>query len=269
MSTRELPRLLTIAGSDSGGGAGIQADLKTFASWRVYGMSALTAVTAQNTLAVTAVHGIPPEVVMAQIDAVFDDLGVDAVKIGMLGERAVVEAVAAKLAARCRVPIILDPVMVAKTGDLLLAADAREALAAELLPLATLVTPNLPEAEALLGRRLKTPEERRDGAGELASRGPAVLLKGGHTEGPEVVDLLATEGGMEEFRHPRLASRSTHGTGCTLSSAIAANLAWGRPLREAVERGIDFTHRAIAEAIPLGGGHGPVNHLVETECPSP
>lgn len=264
MSAAELPRVLTIAGSDSGGGAGIQADLKTFASWRVYGMSALTAVTAQNTLAVTAVHGIPPDIVAAQIDAIFDDLGCDAVKIGMLGERRVVEVVAERLAARCRAPIVLDPVMVAKTGDPLLAADAREALTAALLPLATLVTPNLPEAETLLGRRLDDLRERAEGARELAQRGPAVLLKGGHGEGVEIVDLLATEEGVEELRHPRLDSRATHGTGCTLSSAIAANLALGRPLREAVVKGIEFTRRAIAEAMPLGGGHGPVNHLVET-----
>lgn len=263
MSDPGLARVLTIAGSDSGGGAGIQADLKTFASWRVFGMSALTAVTAQNTVAVTAVHGVPPAVVAAQIDAVFDDLGCDAVKIGMLGERAVVEVVAERLAARCRVPIVLDPVMVAKTGDPLLAADAREALAAALLPLATLVTPNLPEAEVLLGRRLNSLRERAAAARDLAKLGPAVLLKGGHAEGPEIVDHFASEGTVEELRHPRLESRSTHGTGCTLSSAIAANLARGRPLREAVVRGIEFTQRAIAEALPLGRGHGPVNHLVE------
>jgi hydroxymethylpyrimidine/phosphomethylpyrimidine kinase len=267
VSGQRPPRVLTIAGSDSGGGAGIQADLKTFASWRVYGMSVVTAVTAQNTVAVRAVHPIPPAVVAAQIDAVFEDLGVDAVKIGMLGDRQTVETVAERLAACCRAPIVLDPVMVAKSGDPLLAPEAADALNTILLPLATLITPNLPEAEALLGRHLATPEERRIGALELAARGPAVLLKGGHASGPEVEDLLVHGDEIREFRHPRLSSRSTHGTGCTLSSAIAANLAWGRPLSEAVRLGIEFTRRAIAEAVPLGSGHGPVNHLVAAAAP--
>jgi hydroxymethylpyrimidine/phosphomethylpyrimidine kinase len=262
-----LPRVLTIAGSDSGGGAGIQADLKTFASWRVYGMSVVTAVTAQNTIAVRAVQAVSPAMVAAQIDAVFEDLGVDAVKIGMLGGPRVVETVAERLATLCQAPIVLDPVMVAKSGDALLAPQAVDILKTRLLPLATLVTPNLPEAEALLGRRLKTPEERRSGARELAASGPAVLLKGGHAEGPEVEDLLASGTEVREYRHPRLSSRSTHGTGCTLSAAIAANLAWGRPLSEAVRLGIEFTHRAIAEAVPLGSGHGPVHHLVAAAVP--
>ncbi|HUF79232.1 MAG TPA: bifunctional hydroxymethylpyrimidine kinase/phosphomethylpyrimidine kinase, partial [Thermoanaerobaculia bacterium] len=208
---RERPhplRLLTIAGSDSGGGAGIQADLKTFAAHGAYGMSAVTAVTAQNTRAVTAVYELPPELVTAQIDAVFDDLGVDGVKIGMLANAAIVRAVARCLRRRLRdaaPPVVLDPVMVAKSGDPLLAADAVEALIEDLLPLATLVTPNLPEAARLTGLPTAGEGEREVAARSLAASGPAVLLKGGHGEGPEVVDLLvdlSAEDPVRRFRRP-------------------------------------------------------------------
>jgi hydroxymethylpyrimidine/phosphomethylpyrimidine kinase len=288
MSPRETPpRLLTIAGSDSGGGAGIQADLKTFAAHGAYGMSALTAVTAQNTVAVTAVHALPAEVVAAQIDAVFDDLGVDAVKIGMLANAGIARAVADALrrhgAGRTgdgAVPVVLDPVMVAKSGDALLADDAVHAVVEGLLPVATLVTPNLPEARRLLRETggeapADDSEAARRGMGEaLAASGPAVLVKGGHGAGDEVVDLLvmpAAAGGAagaQRFEHhrwsaPRIAGRATHGTGCTLSSAIAARLGAGADLPVAVEGAIAYLRRAMRAAPGLGAGHGPVQHAVE------
>ncbi|MDX2000660.1 MAG: bifunctional hydroxymethylpyrimidine kinase/phosphomethylpyrimidine kinase [Thermoanaerobaculia bacterium] len=263
------PRLLTIAGSDSGGGAGIQADLKAFAAWGTYGMSALTAVTAQNTVAVTGVVTLPPAFVAQQIDAVFEDLGVDAVKIGMLADAAVINAVADRLEywlARRAVPVVLDPVMVAKSGDALLADDAVDQLRTRLLPLATVVTPNLPEAERLTGRPLGLGREaeRIAAARVLGAYGPAVLLKGGHDTGPEVADLLFDPRQPETprwFRHPRLATRATHGTGCTLSSALAARLAAGVALEVAVGEAIDYLQGALAAAWPLGHGHGPVNHF--------
>jgi len=270
------PRLLTIAGSDSGGGAGIQADLKTFAAHGAYGMSALTAVTAQNTRAVTAVHTLPADVVAAQIDAVFEDLGVDGVKIGMLADAPIVRAVAATLGrwierlGDAAPPVVLDPVMVAKSGDALLADDAVAAVMAELLPLATLVTPNLPEAARLTGLPVADEAERL-AAGQALARltgtargGGAALVKGGHGTGDEVVDLLVGEE-VHTFRHPRIAGRSTHGSGCTLSSAIAARLAAGAPLPEAVGGAIEYLQQAMAHAYPLGGGHGPVNHLFGLE----
>ena len=270
--TMGLLRLLTIAGSDSGGGAGLQADLKTFAAHGAYGMSAVTAVTAQNTVAVTAVHELPPEVVAAQIDAVFGDLGVDGVKIGMLASAPIVRAVAGALERWIRrprvdgrtLPVVLDPVMVAKSGDPLLADDAVEALAAELLPMATVLTPNLPETARLTGLPVSTREERLAAARELATRGPTVLLKGGHGEGDEVEDLLVAGGGGEllgSFRNPRIATRATHGTGCTLSSALAARLAAGEAPVRAVAGAIEYLRGAMAAAVPLGAGHGPVDHL--------
>lgn len=264
--------MLTIAGSDSGGGAGIQADLKTFDAHGVYGMSALTAITAQNTREVTAVHEVPPDVVAAQIDAVFDDIGVDAVKIGMLASAPILTAVAHRLAAwRERgwaPPVVLDPVMVAKSGDALLADDAVDTLAAELLPLATLVTPNLPEAERLTGLGGRKEDDRYELARALAARGPAVLVKGGHGEGDELVDLLFDGHRFHRFTGRRVDTTSTHGTGCTLSSAIAARLARGDELPAAVGGAIEYLRGALAAAFPLGSssgpegdGHGPVNHL--------
>jgi hydroxymethylpyrimidine/phosphomethylpyrimidine kinase len=255
------PRLLTIAGSDSGGGAGIQADLKTFAAHGAYGMSAITALTAQNTREVRSVLAVPPEMVAAQIDAVFDDLGVDAVKIGMLANAGIVRAVAARLAAHAGPPVVLDPVMVAKGGEPLLADEAVDALLTELLPLATLVTPNLPELERLTGRPAAGEEERRQAAAALAARGPAVLAKGGHAAGEEVVDLLLAAGRLHRYANPRLATRATHGTGCTLSAAIAARLAAGDELPAAVAGAIAYLRGAMAAARALGGGHGPVDHL--------
>lgn len=268
---RVPPRLLTIAGSDSGGGAGIQADLKTFAAHGAYGMSAITALTAQNTREVRAVHAAPPGFVAAQIDAVFDDIGVDAVKIGMLADAGLVRAVAGRLrfwTGQREIPVVLDPVMIAKSGDALLRDDAVEALIEELVPLATLVTPNLPELARLTGLPVETEEERRRAAEALAQRtGAAVLAKGGHADGPEVVDLLLLSGVEGErwhrFTHPRLDSRSTHGTGCTLSSAIAARLARGEEMARAVEGGIEYLRAAMVAAYPVGHGHGPVDHLYQ------
>jgi hydroxymethylpyrimidine/phosphomethylpyrimidine kinase len=265
MTRKTPPRLLTIAGSDSGGGAGIQADLKTFAAFGAFGMSVVTAVTAQNTRAVTAVHEIPPVVVEAQIDAVFDDLGVDAVKIGMLASVPIIEAVARALsratARHGAVPLVLDPVMIAKSGDSLLRDDAVEALLERLLPRATLITPNLPEAERMVGRRLVSREDREAAARTLAQRGPAVLLKGGHGSGTLLEDLLFDGQKIRRFRHPRIETTSTHGTGCTLSSAIAAGLGAGVDLEPAVEAAIAYLRGALEAAYPLGSGHGPVDHL--------
>ena len=263
------PRLLTIAGSDSGGGAGIQADLKTFAAHGGYGMSVITALTAQNTVAVTAVVAVTPEMVAAQIDAVFEDLGVDAVKIGMLANAGIIAAVAERLAAwRARgaaPPVVLDPVMVAKSGDALLEDAAIAALRDELLPLATVVTPNLPEALRLTGLPTSSEEERQGAALALAERGPAVLIKGGHGVGEEVVDLLYAEGAWHRFTGPRITTRATHGTGCTLSSAIAARLARGEALPAAVEGAVGYLRQAMLTAHPLGRGHGPVNHFFALE----
>lgn len=277
----ERRRLLTIAGSDSGGGAGIQADLKTFAAHGVYGMSVVTAITAQNTVAVTAIHDVPEAVVAAQIDAVFEDIGVDAVKIGMLSSAELVSAVAARLRHHRPKIVVLDPVMIAKSGDALLAESAIAALVGELLPLATIITPNLPEAERLTGLRglEQAPTMARIAAARLMQALVAhperlsVLLKGGHGVGPEIEDLLVCGPGSEPeiFRHRRLVTSSTHGTGCTLSSALAARLALGDDLKRAAQGAIDYLHGAIAAAQPLGHGHGPVDHLwaVETKGPAP
>jgi hydroxymethylpyrimidine/phosphomethylpyrimidine kinase len=260
------PRLLTIAGSDSGGGAGIQADLKTFAAHGAYGMSVIAALTAQNTAEVRAVHEVPPEMVAAQLDAVLEDIGADAVKIGMLASAPIVRTVAERLRVHLggtAVPVVLDPVMVAKSGDPLLRDDAVEALLAELVPLCALVTPNLPELARMSGLAVETEGERLRAAEALAARGPAVLAKGGHAEGSEVVDLLLEAGRVHRYTHPRLHTSATHGTGCTLSSAIAARLGAGEDLPRAVGGAIDYLHGAMAAAYPLGKGkgHGPVDHL--------
>ena len=260
MARSAPPRLLTIAGSDSGGGAGIQADLKTFAAHGAYGMSAITALTAQNTRGVRAVHEVPPEIVASQIDAVFEDIGVDAVKIGMLASAPIVRAVAERLRHWQPSRVVLDPVMVAKSGDALLRDDAVEALLEELVPLCTVITPNLPELERMTGMPAGPAA-----AEALAKRGPAVLAKGGHAapvgNTKEVVDVLMVGGEVYEFRHPRLATSSTHGTGCTLSSAIAARLGRGEELPRAVGGAIEYLQGALKAAYPLGSGHGPVNHL--------
>jgi hydroxymethylpyrimidine/phosphomethylpyrimidine kinase len=264
------PRLLTIAGSDSGGGAGVQADLKTFAAHGAYGMSVITALTAQNTREVRAVHEVPPEMVAAQIDAVLEDIGADAIKIGMLSSAGIVRAVASRLGFHLKdkpVPVVLDPVMIAKSGARLLRADAIESFLLRLLPSTTLVTPNIPELAELTRLPVRT-EKERIFAAQCLAMGPAVLVKGGHAEGEEVVDLLITGPLGKEihrFVHPRLHTPSTHGTGCTLSSAIAARLGAGEDLPRAVGGAIDYLAGALAAAYPLGAGdgHGPVNHLFE------
>ena len=260
------PRLLTIAGSDSGGGAGIQADLKTFAAHGGYGMSVIAALTAQNTREVRAVLEVPPEMVAHQIDAVLEDIGADAVKIGMLASAGVIRAVADRLRVHLGgmgTPVVLDPVMVAKSGDRLLREDAVDALITELLPLATLVTPNLPELEALTGLPAAAEPQRLQAAAALAAKGPAVLAKGGHAAGEEIVDLLLENGRVHRFAHPRLHTAATHGTGCTLSAAIAARLGAGGDLPRAVDGAVRYLQGAMSAAYPLGrgNGHGPVNHF--------
>lgn len=259
------PIALTIAGSDSSGGAGIQADLKTFSALGVYGASVITALTAQNTRGVTAIHDVPDAFIAAQIDAVFDDLDVAAVKIGMLSRPGAIGAVAAGLARHARCPVVLDPVMVAASGARLLAAEAVASLIAELLPLADLVTPNLPEAAALLGGPIAADEAGMAAQGEalLSLGAKAVLVKGGHGGGSESVDILATPAGIVRLAAPRLATANTHGTGCTLSSAIAAGLARGRDLPEAVAQAKAYISGAIAAAdgLRIGAGHGPVHHF--------
>lgn len=261
----KTPIAVTIAGSDSGGGAGIQADLKTFSALGVYGASVITALTAQNTLGVTGIHDVPPEFVAAQMDAVFSDLAVDAVKIGMLSRPEVIETVAAGLDRHGLATVVLDPVMVAASGDRLLVPEAVDSLRRLLLPRALLITPNLPEAAALLDAPpAHSVEEARAQAEKLLAFGPkAVLVKGGHGEGPESVDVLLDAGGFVELRAPRVATRNTHGTGCTLSSAIAAGLAKGLALREAVEAAKAYLTCAIgrADELSIGRGHGPVHHF--------
>ncbi|GGC84228.1 bifunctional hydroxymethylpyrimidine kinase/phosphomethylpyrimidine kinase [Chelatococcus reniformis] len=256
---------VTIAGSDSGGGAGIQADLKTFSALGAYGASVVTALTAQNTLGVQGVFDVPAPFVSAQIDSVFSDLAVDAVKIGMLSRRATIEAVAEGLRRYGPRAVILDPVMVATSGDRLIAPEAVDGLKTELLPLAHVLTPNLPEAADLLGEPPATDEQAIIGQGErLLALGPgAVLMKGGHASGPESVDLLIQRTGVLRFAGPRIATRHTHGTGCTLSSAIAALMAKGAGLDEAVRGAKAYLDRAIAaaDALVIGHGNGPVHHF--------
>jgi len=254
---------LTIAGSDSGGGAGIQADLKTFHQFGVFGTSVITAVTAQNTMGVWAWEPVPVELVTRQLDAVADDLPPVAVKSGMLGSAALVAAVADGIAGRRLPNYILDPVMVATSGDRLLERAAERLIVQRLVPLAALVTPNLEEAAVLVGGSVRDPDDMERAGRKLVQLGArAALVKGGHLAGEDVVDVLVTGGTVRRFTRPRLETTSTHGTGCTLSAAIAAGLALGRPLERAVEDALDFVHRAIAAAPGLGGGHGPLNHFV-------
>jgi hydroxymethylpyrimidine/phosphomethylpyrimidine kinase len=257
-----VARALTIAGSDSGGGAGIQADLKTFAALGVYGTSALTAVTAQNTLGVTAVRVLDPEIVRAQIDAVLDDIGVDATKTGMLASAELVELVVEQ-AGRGRLPnLVVDPVMIAKSGDKLLADDALRAVRERLVPAALVVTPNHPEAEVLVGHPIEGDAAVRAAASRIVEMGARwVVMKGGHRPGAEVVDLLHDGREFWEFRSPRIETSSTHGTGCTLGSAIAARLALGDAVPAAVGAAHGYLHEAIARARPIGAGHGPVHHF--------
>jgi hydroxymethylpyrimidine/phosphomethylpyrimidine kinase len=256
---------LTIAGSDSGGGAGIQADLKTFSALGVYGASVISAITAQNTRVVTDVHPIPDAIVAAQIEAVLGDIRIDAIKIGMLGEASLIETVAHALREYAG-PVVLDPVMVAKSGARLLPGSAQAALARHLLPRADLLTPNLPEAAALLGvSEAQSAADMQDQGARLRGMGArAVLMKGGHGQGETCTDWLV---GDEVIRldAPRIATRNTHGTGCSYSSAIAAGLAKGQPMTQAVERAHGWLHAAIRAAarLGIGEGHGPVHHFHE------
>lgn len=259
-----IPIALSIAGSDSGGGAGIQADLRTFHAFGVHGTTAVTAITAQNTLGVTAIHPVPAEVVRAQIEAVLTDLPPGAVKSGMLATAGLVEATASAIAGLTPPNYVLDPVMVATSGARLLEPEAELMIITRLLPLARLVTPNLDEASILVGAPVRTPEEMRAAAAQLVEMGAAAaLVKGGHMDGDELVDVLCDKEGWTEWRHPRHLTRSTHGTGCTLSAAITAGLARGTPLRPAVDDALNFLWRAIASAPGIGTGHGPVNHFVD------
>ena len=254
---------LTIAGSDSGGGAGVQADLKTFHQFGVFGTSVITAVTAQNTVGVRAWQPLPAALVTQQIDALADDLPAAAVKSGMLGSAELVETVAGGIAGRRLPNYVLDPVMIATSGDRLLNADAEQLIARRLVPLARLVTPNLAEAAILVGTDVRNPADMERAGRALVQLGAnAALMKGGHLAGDEIVDVLVSDGTVRRFTRARLDTTSTHGTGCTLSAAITAGLAHGRPLERAVEDALDFVQRAMAAAPGLGKGHGPLNHFV-------
>ena len=261
--TPRIPTALTIAGSDSGGGAGIQADLKTFEAHGVFGMSVVTALTAQNTQAVTGVHDVPAAFVTAQLDAVADDLPIGAVKTGMLASVEVVEAVAEGLTRLRLGPVVVDPVMVSKGGHPLLPDDAVASVAMRMLPLADVVTPNAHEAARLTGLEVATLEDARRAARQILGLGPkAVLVKGGHLEGEgDAVDLLLTADGETLYREDRIDTPNTHGTGCTYASAIAANLARGLALEDAVGRARRYLQQAIRHGLDLGGGHGPTSHF--------
>jgi hydroxymethylpyrimidine/phosphomethylpyrimidine kinase len=260
----QYPRLLSIAGSDSGGGAGIQADLKTFSALGCFGMTAITALTAQNTTGVRAIHAVPPDMLRDQIDAVLEDIGVDAVKVGMLHSPEIVQAVASAIDRHALPYVVLDPVMVATSGAVLIDSPAITALVRELFGRAVLITPNLDEASLLVGRTLRSEDDMQAAAHELLAKGAnAVLIKGGHLAGEVVSDLLQISGAAPHWmRAPRIATANTHGTGCTLSSAIAAYLALGNTLADAVEAARSYVRGALAAgaAVKTGQGGGPLNH---------
>ena len=257
-----IPKALTIAGSDSGGGAGIQADLKTFSAFRVFGMSVITAVTAQNSLGVQGVENLPPVFVARQLRSVLEDFGADAAKCGMLSTAPIIEAVAAELTERRIEKLVVDPVMVAKSGDRLLEPEARAALSDRILPLALLVTPNLPEAEVLAGMRVAEPEDMEEAARRIHLMGPRyVLVKGGHLKG-DATDLLWNGRGFTRFSTPRIDSQNTHGTGCTFSAAIAAGLARGQALGDAIRSAKAYVTRAIREGFQAGRGVGQLRHFI-------
>lgn len=260
-------RVLVIAGSDSGGGAGIQADIKTITALGAYAATAITALTAQNTLGVFGVLPVPAAFIRQQIEVVMTDIGADVIKIGMLGDTATIHAVCGALADfASNVPVVLDPVMVAKGGHALLADEAVDSLRRLLLPGAAVITPNLPEAEALTGLTIRTEADMHAAAKALLELGvPAVLLKGGHLDCETVTDLLATSAQMEAFSAPRIQTRHTHGTGCTTASAVAAGLAQSMSLRDAVIRARAYVRAAIAAAPGLGNGHGPLDHTVTVD----
>jgi hydroxymethylpyrimidine/phosphomethylpyrimidine kinase len=256
-----MKRLLIIAGSDSGGGAGIQADIKTASAFGVFAMTAVTAVTAQNTRGVKSVHLVPPAMVAEQIAATLSDIGADAIKIGMLGNAAIVKAVAGALRKHAKkIPIVLDPVMISTSGHALLAKDAVAALKKELFPLATLVTPNIPEAKALAGLRGSKRAHAEEAARALIAMGAkAALIKGGHATSSTIDDVMVWRGGVEVYAFPRIKTRHTHGTGCALSTAIACGLAEGWSLPLAAGKAREFVQKAILTAPGLGKGHGPLN----------
>ncbi|MEX2224178.1 MAG: bifunctional hydroxymethylpyrimidine kinase/phosphomethylpyrimidine kinase [Candidatus Rokuibacteriota bacterium] len=257
-----IPKALTIAGSDSGGGAGIQADLKTFSAFRVFGMSVITAVTAQNSLGVQGVENLPPAFVAQQLRSVLDDFGADAAKCGMLSTAPIIEAVAATLAERRVEKLVVDPVMVAKSGDRLLEPAARAALADRILPLALVVTPNLPEAEVLAGMQISEPEDMEEAARRIHTMGPRyVLVKGGHLKG-DATDLLWNGRDFTRFSTARIDSGNTHGTGCTFSAAIAAELARGQALGDAIRAAKAYVTRAIREGFAAGRGVGQLRHFI-------
>ena len=256
-------RVLIVAGSDSSGGAGVQADIKTVTALGGYASTAITAVTVQNTKGVSGVHPIPDDVIAAQISAVLSDIGTDAIKTGMLGSVSTIEAVVKALDDEGTVglPLIVDPVMVASSGDSLVSEDTAEAIRTILLPRASLITPNAPEAAVLAGGTIENMDDQRAAADELLEMGAkAVLVKGGHLEGSQIIDLLATRNGVRLFTRPRIHTRHTHGTGCTLASAIAALMAQGQGLDRAVEMAGDYLYEAIRRAPKFGEGHGPVQH---------
>jgi len=253
---------LTIAGSDSGAGAGVQADLKTFAAHGVYGTTAITAVTAQNSLGVTMAHALPADLVTAQIEAIASDFGVHAAKTGMLANAAIVEAVAAAVRDLDIPLLVVDPVMVAKSGDRLLDDEALSAMKAELLGRAFLVTPNIPEAEALTGMTIRTEEDRKEAARRIVRMGAtAVVIKGGHLPSDEISDLLLHENEFVEFRLARVPGRHTHGTGCTFAAAVTSHLALGHDVRAAIRGAQQYVAEAIRHAPGLGSGHGPLGHF--------
>lgn len=256
-----IRKALTVAGSDSGAGAGIQADLKTFAAHGVYGTSAITAITAQNTIGVTAVLALNPRLVAAQIDAIIDDMGAQAVKTGMLANQPIIEMVARKIAEHHLKNVVVDPVMVATSGDLLIRQNAVAVLRNQLIPLATVVTPNIPEAEVLTGMKLRTAEEIREAARRIVKMGAqAVIVKGGHLKGP-AVDLFFDGKQYTPLSAPRIRTKNTHGTGCTLSAAIAANLAKGEKIEMAVVNAKRYITEALRHSYRIGSGHSPVHHF--------
>lgn len=262
-----IPRALTIAGSDSGGGAGIQADLKTFTALNVYGMSVITSITAQNTQSVIGISDTSPDFVELQIDAVIGDIGVDAVKTGMLSNERIVLSVAKKIKQYGIEKLVVDPVMRAKGGDSLLKKEAEVALKDELLPLAYIVTPNIPEADLLSGIRVRSIEDMKQAAKKIAALGPKnVLVKGGHLDSnQEAIDVLFDGNEFHKYRAPRINTKNTHGTGCTYSAAICAGIAKGFHILDAVEDAKEYVTQAIRNSFNLGKGHGPLNHFWKSQ----
>jgi hydroxymethylpyrimidine/phosphomethylpyrimidine kinase len=262
-----IPRALTIAGSDSGGGAGIQGDIKTFTALNVYGMSVITSITAQNTQSVIGINDIPPHFVELQIDAVLGDIGVDAVKTGMLSNKPIMLSVAKKIKQYGIEKLVVDPVMRSKGGDSLLKKEAEVALRDELLPLALIVTPNIPEAEVLSGIRVRSVEDMEQAAKQIKALGPKnVLVKGGHLDSTEeAIDVLFDGNEFHKYRAPRINTKNTHGTGCAYSAAICAGLAMGFHLLDAIEDAKEFVTQAIRNSFNLGKGHGPLNHFWKSQ----